>query len=53
MTYQEEDPGTGQIKTYADYGYDTVTNRYVVLPCDPPEKLGAKFDREIGEYVLR
>ncbi len=53
VTYQEEDPLTGRVQTLADYGYDTIADRYITLPCDPPERIGASFDLEIGEYVLR
>lgn len=36
----------------ASHGIDLHTGKSVVLPCEPPETLGAKFDPEMGEWVI-
>lgn len=36
----------------ASHGVDSITLENVVVPQEHPERLGAKFDRNIGEWVL-
>jgi len=37
----------------ADFGVDTDTDQMVILPQDPPCELGAVYDFDIGEYVIK
>lgn len=34
------------------HGIDEDTLRHVILPCEHPAALGAKFDSQIGEWIL-
>jgi hypothetical protein len=34
------------------HGVDERTGRTVILPAEHPSKLGARFDMDIGEWVL-
>ena len=36
----------------ASHGVDSITLENVIVPQEHPESLGAKFDRNIGEWVL-
>ncbi|MCB4350005.1 hypothetical protein LA345_40145 (plasmid) [Burkholderia vietnamiensis] len=48
----ERDPKTGRLRRVVSQGVDTQTDRLVVLPCDPPEGIGAVWNADIGEYVI-
>lgn len=37
----------------ASHGINADTDEVVVLPVEHPESLGAQFDPNIGEYVIR
>jgi hypothetical protein len=37
----------------ASHGYDVDTTMNVVVSQDHPTKLGAVFDRDMGEWVIR
>jgi hypothetical protein len=52
ITVKEKNQRTGQEKLVVSHGIDEYTGKSVILPCEPPERIGAKFDQEIGEYVL-
>jgi hypothetical protein len=34
------------------HGYNVTTDELVILPCVPLVYLNAKFDFEVGEYIL-
>ena len=34
------------------HGIDEHTMRNVILPCEHPARLGAKFDSQLGEWVI-
>ncbi|MDR5798957.1 MULTISPECIES: hypothetical protein [Caballeronia] len=48
----ERDPKTGRLRRVVSHGVDSQTDRLVVLPCDPPEAIGAVWNADIGEYVI-
>ncbi|GEM_PF-2712723 len=44
---------TGEKEFGVSHGVDMITGQYVVLPwVSHPELLGAKFDQNIGEWVI-
>lgn len=43
---------TGRTEFVVSHGIDEDTYRHVVLPCEPPQRLGAVFDDELREWVL-
>jgi hypothetical protein len=43
---------TGRKEFLTSHGVDFDTGRNVILPCDPPSRLGAVYDNEMGEWVL-
>lgn len=43
---------TGKKEFVVSHGYDTDTDRDVILQCVPPLELGAKFDTDLQEWVL-
>lgn len=44
---------TGEKEFGVSHGVDMATGQSVVLPCvSRPELLGAKFDQNIGEWVI-
>lgn len=49
----EEDPKTGRSGQVVSHGVDTETGQNVILPCESPERVGAEWDAQIGEYVIR
>ncbi|CAB3737669.1 hypothetical protein LMG22037_06169 [Paraburkholderia phenoliruptrix] len=49
----EEDPKTGKSQQVVSHGVDTDTGKNIILPCDSPASVGAEWDSQIGEYVLR
>ena len=52
ITAKERNKRTGVEEIIASHGVDERTGRTVILPQERPEQLGARFDDEIGEYVL-
>jgi hypothetical protein len=52
ITYQEKNLQTGLMEILVSHGFDTDTGRTIILPQDTPEKLGAVFNKELGQYVL-
>ena len=49
----EKDPKTGKPRKIVSHGIDHATGKSVCLSCEAPEDIGAVFDPEFGEYVLR
>lgn len=43
---------TGKKEFVVSHGVDVDTGRDVILQSVPPERLGAKYNMEIGEWVL-
>lgn len=50
---KERNPRTGRTEEIVSHGVDADTGKPVILPCESPQAIGAVFDSEIGEYVLR
>lgn len=53
ITTQEEDPRTGRMRVVTSHGIDERTGKNVILPGEPPEALGAVFDPDLHEYIIR
>ena len=43
---------TGRKQVIVSHGIDEQTGRHVILPQEPPERIGAVFDANIGEFVI-
>lgn len=52
ITMQEQDPKTGAQRLVASHGVDLDTGRAFVVPQDHPSTLGARWDSDLGEFVL-
>lgn len=52
IAFKEKNQRTGREELVVSHGIDEHTGKTVILPCEPPERIGAKFNAEIGEYVL-
>ncbi|OGT88585.1 MAG: hypothetical protein A2286_02685 [Gammaproteobacteria bacterium RIFOXYA12_FULL_61_12] len=52
ITHTERNSRTGRKEIVASHGIDPDTGMMAILPSEPPEKLGAVFDLEIGEFVI-
>lgn len=50
---KERNPRTGRMEEIVSHGVDADTGKTVILSCESPQAIGAVFDSEIGEYVLR
>lgn len=53
IVVKERNPKTGRVEEVVSHGIDYTTGRTVVLSSDSPKLIGATFDADIGEYVLR
>lgn len=53
ITCKERDARTGRERIVASHGIDMDTDNVVTLPGEPPEALGAVFNADLGEYVLK
>lgn len=49
----ERNQKTGRMETIVSHGVDMDTLQNVILPQESPESLGAKFDPDLGEWVIR
>lgn len=52
LTVKEKNERTGREELLVSHGIDECTGRTVILPLEPPERIGAVFMAELGEYVL-
>lgn len=43
----------GNYSTFASHGIDLSTGQVIILPQISPEALGAEYDYNVGEYVIR
>lgn len=43
---------SGRILEICSHNIDVDTGKIIILPNDSPERIGAKWDFEIGEFVL-
>lgn len=52
ITTMEKNERNNRMERIISHGIDQSTGKTVILPCEPPETLGAVFNPEIGEYIL-
>lgn len=52
VTTEIQDKTTRKWEIVADFGVDEATGRNVVLPAVHPSDLGAKYNDDMGEYVM-
>ena len=52
VTTKEKDERTGFETIVASHGVDFESGQTVVLPGQPPARLGAVLHQELGEYVI-
>lgn len=50
--YDRQGKDTGKTEFTASHGVDLKTGTNVCLPCEHPSKLGAKYDYEMGEWII-
>lgn len=53
IVMKERNAKTGRIEEIVSHGIDPETNKDIILPSEPPHALGAVFDHDIREYVIR
>jgi len=52
ITYTELSKRTGLKEVIASHGVDIDTGKLIILPQESTQQIGARFDANIGEYVL-
>jgi hypothetical protein len=52
ITNREWNDRTGKYETIVSHGIDEDTLKNVVLPQERPVDIGAKFDKDLNEWVL-
>lgn len=52
ITSKERNARTGRDEEVVSHGIDATTGKTVIMSCDPIERIGARFDPELREYVL-
>lgn len=50
---RERHPASGRTMLAASHGIEVDTGKTIVVSQDSPEQLGAVFDPEIWEYIIR
>ena len=50
--YGDDGHYTGREEFVVSHGINMDTDETVILPCEHPEILGAKYDIDIGEWIL-
>lgn len=53
IVVKERNEKTGRIEEIVSHGIDFATDRNIVLPQESPSSVGARFDPDIGEYVIK
>jgi hypothetical protein len=53
IVVKERNPKTGRLEEVVSHGIDHATGRNVVMSGDNPLLIGAVFDNDLGEYVLK
>jgi hypothetical protein len=48
----EHNKKTGHMEQVVSHGIDPDTGKTIILPQESPEKIGAAFDHNIGEWVI-
>ena len=52
ITVKEKNKHSGREELIVSHGVDAYTGRVVILPCVPPDRIGAVFNSEMQEYIL-
>ncbi len=52
ITLWERNKKTGRTELVTSHGVDVDTGRTIITSCDHPEKLGGRYDGEVGEWVI-
>lgn len=52
ITTTETNRKTGREERIVSHGIDMATDRPVILPCEKPEVIGARYNQSLGEFVL-
>jgi hypothetical protein len=50
--YDRNGVPTGKKEFGVSHGIDSFTGRNVIVPAEPPERLGAKWNAQLHEWVL-
>lgn len=53
IVIEERNERTGRMQKVVSHGIDEATGQTVIMSCGTPESVGAVFDHDIGEYVIR
>lgn len=52
ITTREINEKTKREELLVSHGIDSVTGKAVILPCDTPQEIGARFDDNLREFVI-
>lgn len=50
---EERNARSGRMEKVVSHGVDMATGKIIIMSCGSPESVGASFDPDIGEYVIR
>jgi hypothetical protein len=52
ITVREKNKRTGEEELVVSHGIDLETEKTIITSNEPPQFMGAKFDHDMGEWVL-
>lgn len=52
ITVRERNENTGRMEDIVDRAFILETEKTVVLPCETPQSLGARWDNDLGLWLL-
>jgi hypothetical protein len=52
ITTREINEKTKREELLVSHGMDSLTGKTVILPCDTPQEIGARFDDNLREFVI-
>jgi len=52
ITTREINEKTKREELLVSHGIDSLTGKTVILPCDTPQEIGARFDDNLREFVI-
>jgi hypothetical protein len=53
ITTREKNPKTGRIEIIVSHGVESGSLKNIVLPNETPASIGAVYDSDLGEYILK
>lgn len=53
IVVRERNPKTHQMELVVSHGVEPDSGKNIVMSCGSPASVGAVYDSDIGEYVLR